>query len=172
MSPVRNWRIGFVSHICPSPRLAPPGVGFVLHNRPPPPELALFCRGLLHVRFTITPFPPSTCPAFWSGENWLCLYRQASDWGGRMIGQCNGGVSRPPGIGFVSHNRPRVPAGLGRIGFVAGTTPGNEALSHDWLRPIGFVCATAPHRPGVVGAGASRRNWLCFAEAYCMYDSP
>jgi len=62
------------------PRPTPFRIGFVLHDwrTAPPPgpagKLALFCRGLSNVLFTITPFPPSTCPSFWSGGNWLCLY--------------------------------------------------------------------------------------------------
>ena len=35
--------------------------------------LALFCRGLLHVQFTINPFPQETCPSSPPAENWVCL---------------------------------------------------------------------------------------------------
>jgi hypothetical protein len=40
-----------------------------------PAELALFCRGLSDVRFTITPFAQSTCPSCCSDGNWLCFAR-------------------------------------------------------------------------------------------------
>jgi hypothetical protein len=83
----------------------------------------------------------------------------------------------PPEIGFVLHftlrtsnfsqlglfvqyrssrvPRPRPTRPRQEVGFVAGTTPGNEALSHAWLRPIGFVCTASPASPWRRAAGLS-----------------
>jgi hypothetical protein len=135
-------------------------------------ELALFCRSLLRVRCTITPFRQGTCPSRCSGQNWLCL-----------APSCPGGVSRPPaplagqpaqigfvwrigpssqcpaglvppGIGFVPHDRPqpgpRLPVRGSKLGLFCTS---HFELHTSNLPQIGFVCATGPRRCEAADAG-------------------
>jgi hypothetical protein len=126
------------------------------------PSLALFCRGLSNVIFTITPFLQRTYPSFCPEENWLCLAPSYPV-----------GAWRPPAP-LAGHR--------GQIGFVFRICP--------LLAPpaIGFVCTTASaqrrgrrargrgrdtrhrlelalfrifhrHRPG---AARARPDWVCF----------
>jgi hypothetical protein len=88
----RNW-------VCLT-RLAP---------RLPPGKLALFCRGLSNVLFTITPFPPSTCPSFCSGGNWLCLYSRLWPRGEAGGPRRGGGLPGPAGNWVCLAHWPAVP---------------------------------------------------------------
>ena len=63
--PAGNWvRLAHLPAVSRTWGLVPPGFAR---------KLALFCRGLSNVLFTITPFPPSLCPSFCSAGNWVCL---------------------------------------------------------------------------------------------------
>jgi hypothetical protein len=111
------------------------------------------------------------CFAHLTPPNWVCFYSRlpATDYRLLPFGfvlRISPSGPRPTGqIGFVSHNR------LQRIGFVAGTTPGNEALSQNYppanadlrigiTQELGlFVQHASSHRPRPRPAG----NWVRFA---------
>jgi hypothetical protein len=105
-----------------------------------PRKLALFCRSLLHVRFTITPFLQGTCPSRRSGGNWLCFAQLLPV-----------GVSRPPA---PIPGRPR------QIGFVSHDLPSRERRSPDRHKgEIGFVCTTTTGEAGgTKGEGGTSRR--------------
>jgi hypothetical protein len=116
---------------------------------PDSPKLALFCRSLLHVRFTITPFLQGTCPSHCSARNWLCLAQKR-----RARGRVPGvSLLIPVQIGFVSHDLP----------------PGNADLRIGIRAKLGLLVQPPPGRPEGRRAreeppGGNAGNWLCFFE--------
>jgi hypothetical protein len=99
----RQPPFGFVSHISPAKVRTdrPNWLCFVLqtsHLRlQTSSQLALFCRGPSDVLFTITPFPPSLCPSFCSGGNWVCLAQSLPTRGEAGGSRDGGGLPGPAG---------------------------------------------------------------------------
>ncbi len=92
----------------------------------PMQELALSCRGLLHVQFAITAFPPSTCPSCRYGGIGFVSHACPQQW--RHLGPCPPAPlrSRDRQIGFVLHNCP-----TGGTGDLAALVPYRRG--GDWL---------------------------------------
>jgi hypothetical protein len=81
-----NWVRFAQLHPCPTWLRRELGLFGAFAPRPPGPshpapaanwlcftELALFCRGQVRGRYTITPFPIRSCPPLGPSRNWVCL---------------------------------------------------------------------------------------------------
>jgi hypothetical protein len=138
-------------------------------------KLALFCRSLLHVRFTITPFRQSTCPFRCSGGNWLCLAQS-------LPGRPRPFLGARAKLGLFRTIRHR------RIGFVLRISPsGAPAGQPNWLRfahsslvpeassrpagpELGSFCAFRPVGLRLTSQiGFVSHNWPC-RIGFVLYD--
>jgi hypothetical protein len=160
-------RIGFVLHNRPPDTGRPPRNWLCLYHRPPAPARPLSEIGfVLHV-CPSSPKPRPTRPrreiGFVLPKSFPCSihhnYSPLKDLPFTLLRRklglfCILGLpgarlsARPGQIGCVLHNSPFVPEVLSR-----SSPPGIGFVSHDSLRPIGFVGTTGPRAPRRHAAG-------------------
>ncbi len=134
-------------------------------------QLALFCRGLSNVLFTITPFPQTTCPSPCRGPNWV-LWRRSPVRSNVIPAQAGRRCNASRSVGASAHEYHGRP---GRDRPVSCPPP--RPASSD--RQIGFVFhslsrvpfATTPYPHSTWPSFCPARNWVCLTPTTKVPES-